>query len=39
MNFSSLINQIAKRLSSKVAIIEGENFITYRELWEKSIRA
>lgn len=35
MNFSSLINQIAKRLPDKVAIIDDGQFITYKELWQK----
>lgn len=35
MNFSSLINQISKRLPNKVAIIEDGQFITYKELWQR----
>ncbi len=35
MNFSSLINQIAKRLPDKTAVIENGASITYSELWDK----
>ncbi len=35
MNFSSLINQIAKRLPDKVAIIDNGESITYKGLWQK----
>ncbi|MFC1590504.1 class I adenylate-forming enzyme family protein [Candidatus Omnitrophota bacterium] len=35
MNFSSLINQVAKRLPDKTALIENGYVVPYSELWNK----